>query len=209
MLRRTKYDKISTYGAEEIWVWFDDSSHAACWHFFLHWKPDCKLNGASERHCQMQCDSPPLRRTKTCLRSVWHRMQYLRFRIFWQIGLNTNVKIVMPKEKKKTRHWVTLLEISFKLIIHKCYSPEALSAQLEGNFYWSQNRSIDLCSVLLIVFPYNTEVIVIWSVLKEKALRRLMETARNYMKMDWWFPPQQYSILISLYRPTAGWLSLA
>lgn len=85
-------EKIPTYGTEEMWVWFDDLSHAACCHFFLHWKPDCKLDCASERRCQMQCDSPPLRRTKTCLRSLWHCMQDLWFRVFWQIGANTNVK---------------------------------------------------------------------------------------------------------------------
>lgn len=38
---------------------------------------------------------------KTCLRSLWHRRQYLRYRIFWQIGLNTNVKTVTPKEKEE------------------------------------------------------------------------------------------------------------
>ena len=38
--------------------------------FFRQWKPDSNLKCARERHCQMQCNSPPLGRTKTCLRSM-------------------------------------------------------------------------------------------------------------------------------------------
>lgn len=60
--------------------------------FFLQWKPDCKLNCASERRRQMQCDSPPLKGTKTCLTSMWHCMEYLQFRVSEKTGPNTNVR---------------------------------------------------------------------------------------------------------------------
>lgn len=74
--------------------------------------------------------------------------------------------IQMWKLSCQKRHRVTVLEKSFEIIIHKCYSHGALSAQvrhLEGNFYWSQSRSIDPSCV---VFPCN--MLVIWSVLQAK-----------------------------------------
>lgn len=132
---------------------------------FFHWKPDCKLNCASERRRQMQCDSPPLRRTKTCLRSLWHRMQCLQFWIFLTDWTEYKCENCHARERergkkwgkknlKRTCHRVTLFDKRFKENNTQCYSHEALRAQvlkssnLQGNFYWTVSTERALFPVL-------------------------------------------------------------